>query len=78
MFLQHKFVYFRWTYDVSCVMQDGRILKMLFRKVYIEMVDLLYVFGCGELAHLILQISIHNLCIDTHKVFLPYVFSDEL
>ena len=51
---------------------------MLFRKVYIEMDGPLYVFGCGELIRLILQISIHILYNDIHMVFLPYESSDGL
>ena len=58
-------------------MQDGRILRMLFRKVYIETADLQYVFDCDASAHLILQTSNRNLCNGTHMVFLPYGSSDE-
>ena len=59
-------------------MQDDPILKMLFRKAYIEMDGPLYAFGCGELIRLILQISIHILYNGIHMVFLPYESSDGL
>ena len=59
-------------------MQGDPILKTLFRKAYIETVDLQYVFDCDASAHLILQTSNHNLCNGTHMVFLQYGSSDEL
>ena len=66
----------RLTYVASYAGQDDQIWKMLFRKVYIEMDGPLYVFGCGELIRLILQISTHILYNGIHMVFLPYESSD--